>query len=83
MMKIFTYVRSLGYVNLTEFNYSFIYLFIFYDGAIPVVFLLDRTIPRAHTRPRNRHAVGKSGVGLEHEMWGANPCLMPDHHPGG
>lgn len=55
----------------------------FNDVGIPVVVLLDRTIPLSTLTPHNTRAPLKSRVGLKCDMWGENPRLMRvNHHPG-
>lgn len=40
-------------------------------------FHLTRLLPLANARPSNTSALGKFGVGLGHEIRGANKHLMP------
>lgn len=57
----------------------------FYDDEdFPVVHNPTRLLPWAHARNPHTRALGKSGVGLEHTVWGTNPGFVPvTQLPGG
>lgn len=67
--------------HLEYFPCMYFFFFFFGDVGIPMVLHETRLFPWEHAH-RNTCALGKSGVSVEHTMWGANPHIIPlNHHP--